>query len=197
MTGLWIIIVVVIAVIALVGLFVWSIYNSLVRLNERVNEAWSDISIQLKYRADLVPNLVETVKGYAVHEKEVFENVSSARAGLMSAGSDVKAAAKAEGEMSQALGRLFAVAENYPELKANEGFVKFQQQQQEIEDKIQGARRFYNGGARDLNIKIKVFPSNVFAKKLGFNERDYFEVEDRAAVEKAPEVKFEFINNYV
>ena len=190
MTGLWIIIVVVITVIALVGLFVWSIYNSLVRLNERVNEAWSDISIQLKYRADLVPNLVETVKGYAVHEKEVFENVSSARAGLMSAGSDVKAAAKAEGEMSQALGRLFAVAENYPELKANEGFVKFQQQQQEIEDKIQGARRFYNGGARDLNIKIKVFPSNVFAKKLGFNERDYFEVEDRAAVEKAPEVKF-------
>ena len=112
MTGLWIIIVVVIAVIALVGLFVWSIYNSLVRLNERVNEAWSDISIQLKYRADLVPNLVETVKGYAVHEKEVFENVSSARAGLMSAGSDVKAAAKAEGEMSQALGRLFGVAEN-------------------------------------------------------------------------------------
>ena len=108
----------------------------------------------------------------------------------MSAGNDVKAAAKAEGEMSQALGRLFAVAESYPELKANEGFVKFQQQQQEIEDKIQGARRFYNGGARDLNIKIKVFPSNVFAKKLGFSERDYFEVEDLVAVEKAPEVKF-------
>ena len=190
MTGLWIIIVVVNAVIALVGLFVWSIYNSLVRLNERVNEAWSDITVQLKYRADLIPNLVETVKGYAAHESEVFQNVSAARAGLLSAGDNVKAAAEAENVMTQALGKLFAVAEAYPELKANEGFVRFQQQQQEIEDKIQGARRFYNGGARDLNIKIKTFPTNIFAKKLGFENRDYFEVEDRAAVEDAPQVKF-------
>ena len=97
---------------------------------------------------------------------------------------------KAEGELSQALGRLFAVAENYPELKANEGFIRFQQQQQEIEDKIQGARRFYNGGVRDLNIKIKVFPTNIFAKKLGFEKREFFEVEDRKVVESAPQVKF-------
>ena len=176
-------IIVIIAVLVLVGLFVWSQYNALVRLNERVEEAWSDIAVQLKYRADLIPNLVETVKGYATHEKEVFENVSSARAGLIGA-------AKAEGELSQALGRLFAVAENYPELKANEGFIRFQQQQQEIEDKIQGARRFYNGGVRDLNIKIKVFPTNIFAKKLGFEKREFFEVEDRKVVESAPQVKF-------
>lgn len=190
MTGLWIALGVVAVVIILLCLFIWSAYNSLVRLNERVNEAWSDITVQLKYRADLIPNLLETVKGYATHEKEVFENVSAARSGMISAGDDVKAAAKAENVMTQALGKLFAVAEAYPELKANEGFVRFQQQQQEIEDKIQGARRFYNGGARDLNIKIKVFPTNVFAKKLGFNAREYFEIDDQAAVEKAPEVKF-------
>ena len=168
-------IIIIIAIAILIGLFVWGQYNALVRLNERVEEAWSDIAIQLKYRADLIPNLVETVKGYAEHEKEVFENVSSARAGLMGAGNDVVAAAKAE---------------NYPELKANEGFIQFQQQQQEIEDKIQGARRFYNGGVRDLNIKIKTFPTNVFARKLGFEKRDFFEVEDRKAVENAPQVKF-------
>ena len=185
-----IVIIVIIAVLVLVGLFVWSQYNALVRLNERVEEAWSDIAVQLKYRADLIPNLVETVKGYATHEKEVFENVSSARAGLIGAGNNVSDAAKAEGELSQALGRLFAVAENYPELKANEGFIRFQQQQQEIEDKIQGARRFYNGGVRDLNIKIKVFPTNIFAKKLGFEKREFFEVEDRKVVESAPQVKF-------
>ena len=115
---------------------------------------------------------------------------SAPGAGLVSAGDNVKAAAEAENVMTQALGKLFAVAEAYPELKANEGFVRFQQQQQEIEDKIQGARRFYNGGARDLNIKIKTFPTNIFAKKHGFENRDYFEVEDRAAVEDAPQVKF-------
>ena len=181
---------IIILAFVLIGVFVWSQYNALVRLNERVEEAWSDITVQLKYRADLVPNLVETVKGYATHEKEVFENVSAARSGLLSAGSSVVDTAKAEGELTQALGRLFAVAENYPELKANEGFVQFQRQQQEIEDKIQGARRFYNGGVRDLNIKIKVFPTNIFAKKLGFEKREFFEIEDRAAVENAPQVKF-------
>ena len=190
MTGLWIVLGVLAAVIVLVLLFVWSIYNSLVRLNERVNEAWSDITVQLKYRADLIPNLVETVKGYAAHESEVFQNVSAARAGLLSAGDTATGTKCTTNSMTQALGKLFAVAEAYPELKANEGFVRFQQQQQEIEDKIQGARRFYNGGARDLNIKIKTFPTNIFAKKLGFENRDYFEVEDRAAVEDAPQVKF-------
>ena len=163
---------------------------SLVKLNERVEEAWSDIAIQLKYRADLIPNVVSTVKGYATHEEKVFAEVSEARSKLMGAGSDVKAAAKAEGELSNALSRLMAISENYPDLKANVGFIQLQNQLQEIEDKIQGARRFYNAGVRDLNIKIKVFPTNIFAKKLGFNAREFFEVEDRASVEKAPEVNF-------
>ena len=109
---------------------------------------------------------------------------------MLSAGNNVKQAAEAEGELSQALGRLMMLSESYPELKANENFATLQRQLQEIEDKIQGARRFYNGGARDLNVKIKTFPTNIFARKLGFEKRDYFEVQDRAAVENAPEVKF-------
>ncbi len=183
-------IIAVIVVVLLIGLFVWAQYNGLVKLNERVEEAWSDIAIQLKYRADLIPNVVSTVKGYATHEEKVFAEVSEARSKLMGAGSDVKAAAKAEGELSNALSRLMAISENYPDLKANVGFIQLQNQLQEIEDKIQGARRFYNAGVRDLNIKIKVFPTNIFAKKLGFNAREFFEVEDRASVEKAPEVNF-------
>lgn len=173
-----------------VGIFVWSQYNGLVKLNERVEEAWSDIAVQLKYRADLIPNAVSTVKGYAAHEEKVFADVSEARSRLLGAGSDVKATANAEGELSQALGRLMMLSESYPELKANENFLGLQRQLQEIEDKIQGARRFYNAGVRDLNIKIKVFPTNIFARKLGFEKREFFEVEDRKAVESAPEVKF-------
>ena len=183
-------IIAVIVIVLLIGLFVWAQYNGLVKLNERVEEAWSDIAIQLKYRADLIPNVVSTVKGYATHEEKVFAEVSEARSKVMGAGSDVKAAAKAEGERSSALSRLMAISENYPDLKANVGFIQLQNQLQEIEDKIQGARRFYNAGVRDLNIKIKVFPTNIFAKKLGFNAREFFEVEDRASVEKAPEVNF-------
>ncbi|MDO4872391.1 MAG: LemA family protein [bacterium] len=183
-------IIVIVAIAALVGLYIWSQYNDLVRLNERIEEAWSDISVQLKYRADLIPNIVSTVKGYASHEEKVFADVSDARSRLMGAGSDVKAAAKAEGELSNALSRLMAISEAYPELKANQGFMQLQNQLQEIEDKIQGARRFYNAGVRDLNIKIKVFPTNIFAKKLGFEAREFFEVENRKALEDAPEVKF-------
>ena len=168
---------------------IWSTYNGLVKLNERVNEAWSDITVQLKYRADLIPNVVETVKGYAKHEKEAFENVTKARSGLMEA-KGVKQSAAAEDAMNSALGRLFAVAEAYPELKANTNFQKLQQQLEDVEDKIQAARRFYNAGAKDLNTKIKIFPSNIFAKKLGFKLRDYFEVKDQAKIEEAPEVKF-------
>jgi LemA protein len=180
----------IIVVVVLAALYVWAQYNGLVHLNERVEEAWSDIAVQLKYRADLIPNIVSTVKGYAAHEEKVFADVSDARSRLMSAGSDVKAAAKAEGELSQALGRLMAISESYPDLKANQGFVELQRQLQEIEDKIQGSRRFYNAGVRDFNIKIKVFPTNIFARKLGFEKREFFEVENRAAVENAPEVKF-------
>lgn len=182
---------IIIGVLVVVGLiFVWSQYNGLVHLNERVEEAWSDIAVQLKYRADLIPNIVSSVKGYAAHEEKVFADVSEARSRLLGAGSDVKATAAAEGELSQALGRLMMLSESYPELKANEGFTRLQNQLQEIEDKIQGARRFYNAGVRDLNIKIKVFPTNIFAKRLGFEKREFFEIENRTALENAPEVKF-------
>jgi len=186
MIALWIIL----AVVVIVLFVVWASYNSLVKLNERVSEAWSDITVQLKYRADLVPNLIETVKGYAKHEKSVFEEVTQARASLVNPQNDVKATAKAEGELSNALKSLFAVAENYPDLKASEGFTQLQTQLQEVEDKLQAARRFYNGGVKELNIKIKVFPTNIFAKMLGFSVRDFFEVADQAAIENAPEVKF-------
>lgn len=184
------IIVAAVAVALLVAIIV-GIYNSLVHLNVRVDEAWSDITVQLKYRADLIPNLVETVKAYAKHEKEAFENVTKARAGLLNPSANVQAAAEAESVMTKALSGLFAIAENYPELKANQNFAELQRQLQEVEDKIQAARRFYNGGVKDLNTKIKVFPSNIFANMLGFKARDFFEVEDRAAIEEAPEVKFE------
>jgi LemA protein len=169
----------------------WNIYNSLVRLNERVNEAWSDITVQLKYRADLIPNVVESVKGYAKHEQEAFDNVTRARSGLTSA-KDVKSAAAAEDNLTAALSKVFAIAEAYPELKANQNFLDLQQKLQDVEDKIQAARRFYNTGAKDLNTKIKLFPTNVFARRLGFKIRDYFEVSssESAKIANAPEVKF-------
>jgi len=181
---------IIVGVVVLLLVVIWSAYNGLVKLNERVNEAWSDITVQLKYRADLIPNVVETVKAYAKHEREAFENVTKARAGMLNLDNNVKAAAKAEGEMNKALTSLFAIAENYPELKANENFSKLQTQLQDVEDKVQAARRFYNSGVKELNIKVKTFPTNVIAGKLGFSERDFFEVEDRKAIEDAPEVKF-------
>lgn len=182
------IIVIIVVIIAMVA----GTYNSLVALNERVNEAWSDITVQLKYRADLIPNVVETVKGYAKHEKETFEMVTSARTAAMGA-KTVKQAAEAEKEMQNALGRIFAIAEAYPELKANENFIKLQEQLQDAEDKIQAARRFYNAGAKDLNTKIKTFPTNIINNLFGhFKKRDYFEVDEaeKAKIDKAPEVKF-------
>ncbi len=184
--------IVIIVVVALLIGFVAGIYNSLVRLNERVNEAWSDITVQLKYRADLIPNVVETVKGYAKHEKETFQMVTEARTAAMGA-KTVKQAAEAEREMQTALGRIFAIAEAYPELKANENFQTLQTQLQDVEDKIQAARRFYNAGAKDLNTKIKTFPTNVINSMIGhFKTREYFEVDDveKAKIKDAPEVKF-------
>lgn len=189
--GIIALIVIVVVVFLLIG-FVAGIYNSLVRLNERVNEAWSDITVQLKYRADLIPNVVETVKGYAKHEKETFQMVTEARTAAMGA-KTVKQAAEAEKEMQTALGRIFAIAEAYPELKANENFQTLQTQLQDVEDKIQAARRFYNAGAKDLNTKIKTFPTNVVNSMIGhFKIRDYFEVDDaeKAKIKDAPEVKF-------
>ena len=184
-------IIILIIIVLVIGLF-WSTYNSLVKLDERVNEAWSDITVQLKYRADLIPNVIETVKGYAKHEKEVFQGVTEARSAVMGAKS-VKAAAKAESEMTNALSKVFAIAEAYPELKANTNFQKLQEQLQDVEDKIQASRRFYNDGAKELNTKIKTFPTNKVNKLIGhFKIRDYFEVAEaeRARIENAPEVKF-------
>lgn len=191
MSPVLIVIIVIVAIIAVIGA-VAGMYNGLVSLNERVNEAWSDITVQLKYRADLIPNVVETVKGYAKHEKETFEMVTSARSAAMGA-KTVKQAAEAEKEMQSALGRIFAIAEAYPELKANENFVKLQQQLQDVEDKIQAARRFYNAGAKELNTKIKTFPSNIINNMFGhFKKREYFEVaeSEKAKIANAPEVKF-------
>lgn len=187
-----IIIIVIIAIIFAVVGFIAGIYNSLVQLDERVNEAWSDITVQLKYRADLIPNVIETVKGYAKHEKETFQMVTEARTAAMGA-KTVKQAAEAEEAMQSALGRIFAIAEAYPELKANENFLKLQSQLQDVEDKIQASRRFYNAGAKDLNTKIKTFPTNIVNNFIGhFKKRDYFEVSEaeKAKIEKAPEVKF-------
>ena len=186
-----IILIVVCSVILIVVAFVWNVYNRLVKLNERVNEAWSDITVQLKYRADLIPNVVETVKGYAKHEREAFESVTKARAGLLEA-KNVKSMAAAEDNLTAMLSKVFAIAEAYPELKANANFVRLQEQLQDVEDKIQASRRFYNAGAKDLNTKIKMFPSNLFAKMLGFKVRDYFEVSsaEAAKIADAPEVKF-------
>ena len=187
-----IIAIVIVAVVVLIIAMIVGIYNSLVKLDERVNEAWSDITVQLKYRADLIPNVVETVKGYAKHEKETFQIVTEARSASMGA-KTVKQAAEAEKEMQGALGRIFALAEAYPELKANENFVKLQSQLQDVEDKIQAARRFYNAGAKDLNTKIKTFPTNVVNNMIGhFKKRDYFEVDEaeKAKIKDAPEVKF-------
>lgn len=183
-----------IGILVVLGVLVLAVivmYNSLVRLNVRVDEAWSDITVQLKRRADLIPNLVNTVKGYAKHEKEVFENVTQARSAMLGAKTPGEAA-KAENAFEQTLKSLFAVAEAYPDLKANENFKGLQDELTDTEDKIQASRRFYNGSARDLNTKIKVFPTNIFAGMLGFKVREFFEVgeAEAAAISKPTDVKF-------
>ena len=158
-------------------------------LKVRVDEAWSDITVQLKRRLDLIPNLVNSVKGYAAHESGVFEKVTEARANALNA-QGVKETAAAENQFEGALKSLFAVAESYPDLKANQNFLQLQQELVDTEDKIQAARRFYNGGVRDLNTKIQIFPNNVFAGMLGFKQREFFEVEDMAKASEPVEVKF-------
>lgn len=186
-----IVLIAIVVVVVLIGLFFWATYNSLVKLGVRVDEAWSDITVQLKRRADLIPNLVESVKGYAAHEKGVFEEVTKARTAVLEATQKGPAeAAKAENQFEGALKSLFAVAEAYPDLKANQNFLQLQNELVDTEDKIQASRRFYNGGVRDLNTKVKMFPTNMIAGMLGYKEREFFEVEDMAAVEKPVEVKF-------
>lgn len=184
--------IVILVVIVLLVVAVIACYNGLVKLNERVNEAWSDITVQLKYRADLIPNVVETVKGYAKHEEEVFAQVTEARSAVLGA-KTVEETAEAERSLSGALSRVFAVAEAYPDLKASANFQNLQNQLQDTEDKIQAARRFYNSGAKELNTKLKTFPDVLINKFVGhFKLRDYFEVpeNEKAEIEKAPTVKF-------
>jgi LemA protein len=183
------IIIVIVALAVIVGIYLWATYNSLVTLNVRVDEAWSDITVQLKRRADLIPNLIETVKGYASHEKAVFENVTKARAATISADGPAEAA-KAEGMMQSALKSIFAVAEAYPQLQASANFLQLQGELVDTEDKIQAARRFYNGGVREFNTKIKVFPNNMWAKRLGFGQREFFDVADAASLQEPPRVQF-------
>jgi len=169
--------------------FIVATYNGLVTLRNRVEEAWSDITVQLKRRTDLIPNLVNSVKGYATHEKEVFEKVTEARSAIMDA-KGVKDTAEAENMLEGALKSLFAVAEAYPDLKANQNFMQLQQELVDTEDKIQASRRFYNGGVRDLNTKIQTFPANIVAGMFNVQAKEFFEVEDRASVENPVEVKF-------
>jgi len=187
MSAIWIIL----AVVVVIALFLWATYNSLVTLRVRVDEAWSDINVQLKRRLDLIPNLIETVKGYAKHESGVFTAVTEARASVMNA-KGVKQTAAAENQLEGTLKSLFAVAEAYPDLKANQNFSELQAELVDTEDKIQASRRFYNSGVRDLNTKIQTFPQNVVASLFHFVSRDFFEVDEaeQAAANKPVEVKF-------
>jgi LemA protein len=178
---------VMLGVIAILIVWAIAVYNGLIRLKNRVDEAWSDIDVQLKRRYDLIPNLVSTVKGYASHEKEVFEKVTEARTRAMGAQSAADKA-QAENMLSQTLKSLFAVAEAYPDLKANQNFLELQRELADTEDKIQASRRFYNGNVRDFNTKIQVFPNNIFAGMLGFSAREFFE----AAEGEKEAVKVEF-----
>ncbi len=176
------------AVLAVVVLWVIVVYNGLISKKNRVDEAWSDIDVQLKRRYDLIPNLVESVKGYAKHESGVFEQVTRARAAAMGA-QTLEEHAKAENQLSQTLKSLFAVAEAYPDLKANQNFLDLQNELTDAEDKIQAARRFYNANVRDWNTAIMRFPSNVIANAFSFVKRDFFELGSEAE-RAAPKVAF-------
>ena len=181
---------IVIAVVVVLAVIL--IYNGLIKAKIRVDEAWSDITVQLKRRTDLIPNLVNAVKGYAKHEKGVFEKVTEARSAIMGA-QGVKETAQADNMFEDALKSLFAVAEAYPDLKASENFKQLQGELVDTEDKIQAARRFYNGSVRDFNTKTQVFPTSILAKIFGFKVRDFYDVaeNERATIEKPTEVNFD------
>ena len=183
MMFLWILI----GIVIVIAFWLIAVYNGLIRLKNRTDEAWSDIDVQLKRRYDLIPNLISTVKGYAQHEKNLFEKVTQARTAAMGAQGPVDKS-QAENMLSGTLKSLFAVAENYPDLKANENFLELQRELSDTENKIQASRRFYNGNVRDFNIKIETFPNNLVAGMLNFTKRDFFEIEGE---EKEP-VKAEF-----
>ena len=183
MTAVWIIL----GILVIVVLYIWSLYNNLITTKIRVSESWSGIDVQLKRRSDLIPNLVETVKAYAKHEKEVFENVTKARSQLVSANGAVEAA-KADNMLTGALKSLFAVAEDYPELKASDNFKELQEELSDTETKIAASRQFYNSNVLDFNTKIQVFPNVLLSNLLGFREAEFFEAE--GAEREKVEVKF-------
>ena len=185
MTGLWI----VIAIVVVLAIAVAVSYNRFVRQRNLVQESWRQVDVELTRRHELVPNLVETVKGYATHEREVFESVTAARAAAAAPGASPAEQAKQEGVLGQALGQLFAVAEAYPDLKASTNFLELQRQLTETEDRIAAGRRFYNGNVRALNTRVESFPSNVIAGMFGFHQAEYFEVQDES-VRTAPTVDF-------
>ena len=173
--------------IVLIAAWLIAVYNSLIKGRNRVDEAWSDIDVQLKRRYDLIPNLVETVKAYAKHESETFQKVTEARMAAMKA-QGMEEKGKAENILSGTLKSLFAVAENYPDLKASTNFLQLQDELSDTENKIQASRRFYNGNARDFNIKIQVFPTNMVAGMLGFKKYEFFQAEE--GEKEAVQVKF-------
>ena len=181
------ILLILVIVLFLLVLWIALTYNRFIVLINRTKEAWSDIEVQLKRRYDLIPNLVETVKGYAVHERELFEKVTEARSKAMSA-QTIKEHSEAENFLSQTLKSLFAVAENYPDLKASANFLELQRELTDTEDKIQAARRFYNGNARDLNIMVESFPANIIASMFNFKKVEFFEIGE---AEKEP-IKVQF-----
>ena len=185
MTALWI----VLAIVALLAIAVAVSYNRFVSQRNLVQESWRQVDVELKRRHDLIPNLVETVKGYAAHEREVFEEVTRARAQAATPGSSPAEQGRQEGILGQALGRLFAVAEAYPDLKASTNFLELQRELTETEDRIAAGRRFYNGNVRALNTRVESFPSNLVASMFGFHQAEYFEVDDEA-VRSAPTVDF-------
>jgi len=176
------------AILVLMVFWLVTLYNGLVKLRSRAKEAFSDIEVQLKRRHDLIPNLVETVKGYAAHEREVFERVTEARSKAMGA-KTIGEKIQAENNLSKALMNLYAVSENYPELRASTNFLELQRELRDTEDKIQAARRFYNTNVRDLNIKIESFPGNIVASTFGFKKMEFFEIEEPTEKE-APKVQF-------
>ena len=171
-------------------LWVVFIYNGFVSLINRTKEAWADIEVQLKRRYDLIPNLVNTVKGYATHESSAFENVTKARSMAMGATGPTSEHAQAENMLSGALKSIFAISEAYPDLKANTNFLALQNELSDTENKIQSARRFYNGNVRDLNIRIESFPANILAKMFNFSNKDFFDLADDDVAQNSVEVKF-------
>ena len=185
--GIWILL----AVLVAVALYAIALYNTLVKNRQMAGEGWSGIDVQLKRRADLIPNLLESVKGYMAHERELLEEVTRLR-GQAVAGSNASPEQRAtlEGALSGALGRLMAVAESYPDLKASENFQEFQQALEETENEISMSRRYYNGAVRNLNVSVESFPSNLVAKQFGFVKAEYFEIED-AADRAVPKVSFQ------